>query len=95
MKTLRQIKKICIAVAGFSVLLIGLAMIILPGTIIIIPLGLTILATEFVWAKHWLEKMKFQVERATNGFRKKNLTLIREEEIQTVSAPAETMVNSQ
>jgi len=37
--------------------LLGLAMIVLPGpAIVVIPAGLAILATEFIWAKRWLAK---------------------------------------
>ncbi|PYK59848.1 MAG: hypothetical protein DME43_07600 [Verrucomicrobia bacterium] len=37
---------------GFSVILIGLVMIVLPGpAIIIVPLGFAILASEFAWAR--------------------------------------------
>ena len=46
-------------VVGFTVLLIGVAMIVLPGpTIIMIPVGLGILATEFAWARKLLDNMK-------------------------------------
>jgi len=62
MKTLKQIKKAAIAIAGFTVLLIGVVVIILPGTsVILFPLGLTILATEFIWAKRWLEKVNEKI----------------------------------
>jgi hypothetical protein len=71
MKTLKQIRKAVIAVVGFTVLLIALIMILLPGTIVLVPLGLTILATEFVWAKQWLEKVKATISVSTNGFRKR------------------------
>lgn len=48
-----------IAVIGFTVLLIGLALVVLPGpTIVVIPLGLAILATEFVWARRLLERAR-------------------------------------
>jgi hypothetical protein len=41
------------------VLAIGIAMIVLPGpAIVVIPLGLGILATEFVWARSLLAKVK-------------------------------------
>ena len=44
---------------GFTILLIGIVMIALPGpAILVIPLGLTILATEFVWARIVLKKFK-------------------------------------
>ena len=62
--TLRKIKKIIIAVIGFTVLAFGILLIVFPGpAFIVIPVGLSILATEFVWAKKLLEKVK-------KGFRK-------------------------
>ena len=62
-KTIKQAKKLVISVIGFTVLLIGLAMVVLPGpAFIVIPIGLGILAAEFVWARKFLEKVrnKFQ-----------------------------------
>lgn len=57
--TYRLIKRIVIAVAGFTVLLIGVAMIVLPGpAIVVIPAGLAILAVEFAWAKRLLIEAK-------------------------------------
>ncbi len=57
--TYRQAKRAVIVVVGFTVLLIGIVMIALPGpAILIIPAGLAILATEFVWAKRLLHKFK-------------------------------------
>jgi uncharacterized protein (TIGR02611 family) len=61
-KTIKQAKKLIIGVIGFTVLLIGVAMIVLPGpAIVVIPVGLGILATEFVWAKNLLKKVKSTV----------------------------------
>ena len=61
-----------VALFGGTVLLIGVAMIFLPGpAIIVIPAGLAILATEFVWAQRWLNKTKAIVERARNRRKKK------------------------
>ena len=61
---LKFLKRIVVAIVGFSVLLVGVAMIILPGpAFIIIPLGLAILATEFVWAPKLLEKAKGYFEK--------------------------------
>jgi tellurite resistance protein TerC len=52
-------KKIVIAIMGGTVLLIGVIMIVAPGpAIIVIPLGLAILATEFAWARHYKEKLE-------------------------------------
>jgi len=48
-KAIHQIKRVFIGVIGFTLLLIGIAMMVLPGpAILVIPLGLAILATEFV-----------------------------------------------
>ena len=58
LKSLQQAKRLVIVVTGFTVLLAGLAMIVLPGpAIIIIPAGLGILATEFIWARNLLSKI--------------------------------------
>jgi len=58
-EAIRRIKRIFTAIIGFTLLLIGLAMIVLPGpAILVIPLGLAVLATEFVWAKRLLRKLK-------------------------------------
>ena len=63
---LRNARKLVVAVVGGSVLLVGVAMIVLPGpAILVIPVGLAILATEFIWAGRWLK-------RAQAMFQKKN-----------------------
>lgn len=62
---LKQMKRIIVAVTGFTVLLIGLALIVLPGpAFIVIPVGLGILATEFLWARTLLNKVKSRIEKA-------------------------------
>jgi len=46
------VRKAVYSVIGVTVLLIGVVMIVLPGpAIIVIPLGLAILASEFAWAR--------------------------------------------
>jgi tellurite resistance protein TerC len=58
-KTLQQAKRIIKIVIGFTVLISGLAMTVLPGpAILVIPAGLAILATEFVWAKRLLDRIR-------------------------------------
>ena len=50
------------AVIGTTVVLFGLALIVLPGpAVLVVPLGLAILATEFVWARKWLEYARKQI----------------------------------
>ena len=61
-KQIKKIKKIFIAIIGFTILIIGISMILLPGpAIIVIPIGLAILATEFVWAKLLLRKLRKKI----------------------------------
>jgi uncharacterized protein (TIGR02611 family) len=48
-----------IGVIGVSVILLGVIVFFTPGpAILVIPLGLSILATEFVWAGRLLRRMK-------------------------------------
>ena len=62
-KTLGQVKKFIVAVIGITLLLVGVAMIILPGpAFVVIPLALAVLATEFVWAKKLLDKVKARIQ---------------------------------
>lgn len=59
--TLRQAKRAIVIVIGFTLLVIGVALIFLPGpAFLVIPAGLAILATEFVWARRLLRRVKAQ-----------------------------------
>ena len=56
---IRHVRKIVVGVVGVTVLLIGIAMIVLPGpATVVIPTGLGILAIEFAWARRLLEELK-------------------------------------
>ena len=51
--------KLVIFVIGGSILLFGIVLIFTPGpSIIVIPIGLTILATQFIWARKLLRQLK-------------------------------------
>ena len=64
MLSLSFIRRIAVGVVGFTVLLIGLALVVLPGpAVVVIPLGLAILATEFVWARSLLIKARARLLR--------------------------------
>lgn len=68
-KSAKQAKKLIVVVIGFTVLAVGLAMIVLPGpAFIVIPLGLGILATEFVWARKLLKKVKNKLQKRKNVY---------------------------
>lgn len=66
LRTLKTARRLVIGVIGITVLLIGLAMIVLPGpAFIVIPIGLGILATEFIWAGNLLKGVKKRIENKT------------------------------
>ena len=65
MRALKQIKKIIVVTIGFVVLITGIILIVTPGPAsIVIPAGLAILATEFVWARNLLDKIKSKIRRS-------------------------------
>jgi tellurite resistance protein TerC len=72
----KQARKAVILLLGSSVVLIGVAMILLPGpAFLVIPLGLSILAIEFAWAARWLRQLKIKIEEGqekVSGFLKRN-----------------------
>lgn len=52
---------------GMTVVLIGVAMLVLPGPgLVVIPIGLAILATEYAWARRWLNLMKEGAEKGVD-----------------------------
>ncbi|HNP34991.1 MAG TPA: TerC/Alx family metal homeostasis membrane protein [Woeseiaceae bacterium] len=58
----RQARRGVILLLGSSVLLIGVAMMLLPGpAILVVPLGLSILAIEFACARRWLRQIKKRI----------------------------------
>lgn len=57
-RALRAVK----VVLGFTLLLVGIALIVLPGpAVVVIPVALAILASEFVWAKKLLDRFKSRI----------------------------------
>ena len=67
-RTLGQAKRLVVVVIGFTILTAGIAMIVLPGpALVVIPIGLAILATEFIWARKLLVTVKERIERFRKG----------------------------
>ena len=59
------LRKPIVAVIGTTVFLIGVAMLVLPGpAIVVIPVGLGILATEFAWARRAIRKARVIIAKA-------------------------------
>jgi len=60
-----MVRKVGVGVVGGVVLAVGLAMLVLPGpALIVIPIGLTILASEFAWPRRILVRLRERVKRA-------------------------------
>jgi uncharacterized protein (TIGR02611 family) len=62
--TVRRAKRVIRIVFGFSILALGLVMILTPGPgLLTIFLALGVLGAEFVWARRLLDKLKEQKTR--------------------------------
>lgn len=68
----RNGKRIAVSIAGFALVLAGLAMLILPGPgILVIIAGLAVLATEYVWAQTALNYTKRKASEAKDRVMRK------------------------
>jgi len=68
--TYRTARRIAIGVIGVSVVIVGVAMIVLPGpAFIVIPAGLAILSIEFAFARRWLHAIRDGSRSAVNRMR--------------------------
>lgn len=74
MTTVREGKRIIILLVGSTLLIIGAALLVLPGPgILTIFAGLTLLAVEFAWARRWLVTLRKRfgdVRSKLDGYRK-------------------------
>ena len=65
---MRHVKRIVVAVVGGTVLILGIALVVLPGpAFLVIPVVLAILAIEFAWARRWLQQGRswFELKKTT------------------------------
>jgi uncharacterized protein (TIGR02611 family) len=63
----RVVRRIAVAVIGGTVILAGIAMLVLPGPgLLTIAGGLAILAVEFTWAKRWLKRAREAAEKTAH-----------------------------
>jgi Putative transmembrane protein (PGPGW) len=66
--TYKLARRLVIGFFGLTVLLVGVAMIVLPGpAFIVIPVGLGILGIEFGWARRWLKTVKDRTGGVVEG----------------------------
>lgn len=63
-RSIEQVRRFFKILVGFTFLLAGAVMLFTPGPgWLVIFLGLTLLAAEFVWARRLMERMKHQGNR--------------------------------
>ena len=65
-----KLRKLIVGVIGGTIVLFGIALIVLPGpAFIVIPAGLVILASEFAWARRAIRRAKVLVGKAKRSYR--------------------------
>jgi uncharacterized protein (TIGR02611 family) len=63
-RSIDQVRRFFKILGGFTLLLIGAVMLVTPGPgWLVIFLGLTLLAAEFVWARRLMDRMKQESNR--------------------------------
>ena len=66
-----HIKRIIVTVVGGTVLIFGVILIVTPGpAVLVIPVGLAILGTEYAWARRWLRKARKMANKALSRTQK-------------------------
>lgn len=66
-RTVKELRRFVILVMGLTIMLIGVLLLVLPGPgMIIFLFGLTLLASEFYWAKNWLKKVERTIDSVKN-----------------------------
>jgi len=68
LSTVEQVRRLSRIVGGFTLLLVGIVMLVTPGPgWLVILLGLGLLAAEFVWAKRLMDRIKREGERVRSA----------------------------
>ncbi len=69
-KPVKVARKVGVALIGFPVLIVGVALLVLPGPgLLVILLGLLIISWEFDWAKRYVEKVRAQLNKVSKAAR--------------------------
>jgi uncharacterized protein (TIGR02611 family) len=69
LRTVEQVRRVFLIIAGFTLLLAGVIMLVTPGPgMLVIFLGLGLLAAEFVWARRLVDRLKHEGGRLVDRF---------------------------
>jgi uncharacterized protein (TIGR02611 family) len=64
LRTIEQVRRLFRIVAGFTLLAVGVVMLVTPGPgWLVILFGLSLLAAEFIWARRLMDRMKREGSR--------------------------------
>ena len=59
-----QVRRVVVAVVGFLLLCVGIALLVLPGPgLLVIAAGIAVLALEFPWAERLAKRIQMAVEK--------------------------------
>jgi uncharacterized protein (TIGR02611 family) len=73
LRTVEQVRRLSRIAGGFTLLLIGIVMLVTPGPgWLVIFLGLGLLAAEFVWAKRLMDRIKHEGGRVRDAVWRSN-----------------------
>ena len=68
LRTVEQVRRIFLIIAGFTLLLAGLVMLLTPGPGMLVSfLGLGLLAAEFVWARRLMDRIRHEGGRVRDA----------------------------
>jgi tellurite resistance protein TerC len=68
LRTVEQVRRFFLIIAGFTLLLAGVIMLVTPGPgLLVIFLGLGLLAAEFVWARRLMDRMRRESGRVLDA----------------------------
>jgi tellurite resistance protein TerC len=67
LRTVEQVRRVFLIIAGFTLLLAGVVMLVTPGPgMLVIFLGLGLIAAEFVWARRLMDRIKQESGRVVD-----------------------------
>jgi tellurite resistance protein TerC len=69
LRTVEQVRRVFLIIAGFTLLLAGVIMLVTPGPgLLTIFIGLGLLAAEFVWARRLMDRIRHESGRFVDRF---------------------------
>ena len=69
LRTVEQVRRVFLIMAGFTLLLAGVIMLVTPGPgLLTIFIGLGLLAAEFVWARRLMDRIRHESGRFVDRF---------------------------